>query len=253
MPMQWVSEMTAARMETEMNLTLLETLSLSAGYGGEPIIEDISVDTCEGEIVCVTGPNGSGKSTLLKAIVGHARLISGSVVIGGEKCARPSPEAIARMGVGYVPQHRDVFGALSVLENLEMGGYMLPKSAVGERIEEVMELIPRLRALSSRTASKLSGGERKMAAVGRVMMTRPRVLLLDEPTAGLSPAATVAFVNEQLRTVATSCAVLIVEQKAKAVRDVADRAYVLVAGKVRVHGPASEVLSDESLAQAYFT
>ena len=232
---------------------LLETVLLSAGYGGAPIIEDISVVTRYGEIVCVTGPNGSGKSTLLKAIVGHARLNSGSVLIGGEVCPRPSPEVIARSGVGYVPQHRDLFGALTVLENLEMGGYLLPKNDVAQRIEEVMEIVPRLRSLAPRTASKLSGGERKMAAVGRVMMTRPRVLLLDEPTAGLSPSATIAFVSEQLCKVATSCAVLIVEQKAKAVRDVAHRAYVLVAGKMRAEGPASEVLSDENLAKAYFT
>jgi branched-chain amino acid transport system ATP-binding protein len=231
----------------------LVVAGLTAGYKpGLPIVRDIDVSVSLREIVCITGPNGSGKSTLLKAILGQSLTMAGTVTINGSSTAGLAPDRIARLGVGYVPQYHDVFGPMSVMENLEMGGYLLGRRELADRIDEVMTLVPRLRDLRTRIASRLSGGERKMVAVGRVLMASPKLLVLDEPTAGLSPQATEAFVTEQLAVLPSrDRAVLIVEQKAMALRDVADRVMILVAGSVRRTGAAADLLTDETLAQAY--
>jgi branched-chain amino acid transport system ATP-binding protein len=231
----------------------LNLANVSAGYTADvAIVRDVDLQVALREIVCVTGPNGSGKSTLLRAILGQAKVLGGSITIDAANVVGMAPERIARLGVGYVPQHRDVFGPMTVTENLEMGGYGLPRREVGARMDEVMEIVPRLRDLRPRIANRLSGGERKMVAIGRVLMSAPQLLILDEPTAGLSPQATEAFVEEQLAILpGLDRAVLIVEQKALALRPVADRALILVAGSVRRSGSGAEILDDETLADAY--
>ena len=176
-----------AAAERSVTGVALETAELTAGYGGSPVIHGISLSVAPGEVVSIVGPNGSGKSTLLKSIVGVVETLSGRVVIGEADVTGRRSEDIARMGVGYVPQVDDVFAPLTVRENLEMGGYLLKSREVAPRIEHVLTVFPRLAEMMSRRAGKLSGGERKMLAMGRVLMLSPALVVLDEPTANLAP------------------------------------------------------------------
>ena len=152
---------------------VLRATAVSAGYDGRAIVHEIDVEATPGKVVSIVGPNGSGKSTLLKALVGVVPVLGGSVTVGETDITNFAPERVATMGVGYVPQIDDVFPPLTVKENLEIGGYLLPRREVGERIEGVLEFFPRLKSMMSRRAGKLSGGERKMLAMGRVLMLRP--------------------------------------------------------------------------------
>ncbi|MGA9859641.1 MAG: ATP-binding cassette domain-containing protein, partial [Solirubrobacteraceae bacterium] len=165
----------------------LRTEELTAGYGGSPVIHGVSISVAPGEIVSIVGPNGSGKSTLLKSVVGVVEVLSGTVRIGDRDTTGWASENIARIGVGYVPQIDDVFAPLTVRENLEMGGYLLKNREVNARIDHVMSVFPRLATMGSRRAGKLSGGERKMLAMGRALMLSPALVVLDEPTANLAP------------------------------------------------------------------
>jgi ABC-type branched-subunit amino acid transport system ATPase component len=165
----------------------LAVVSAEAGYGTVPIITDVSLEVRRGEIVTVVGPNGAGKSTLLKAIVGSLQLTAGEVRLAGNRVDHLATQQLARIGLGYVPQSDDVFTPLSVRENLLLGGYLCGRRVIQERVEQVYQLFPPLRGMQSRTAGKLSGGERKMLALGRALMSEPTVLVLDEPTANLSP------------------------------------------------------------------
>jgi ABC-type branched-subunit amino acid transport system ATPase component len=215
----------------------LVATDLAAGYGGDPVIRAVSVRAGSGQVISVVGPNGSGKSTLLKAIVGVLRVSAGRVAIRGRDVTNARPEDMARAGVGYVPQVDDVFAPLTVRENLEMGGYLLPRSQIAGRIEHVLTVFPRLGGMVRRPAGKLSGGERKMLAMGRVLMLQPDVFLLDEPTANLAPAIARTLLDEQVTTLAKSgAAVLIVEQRARAVLAVSDYTYVMGGGQLRMEG-----------------
>jgi ABC-type branched-subunit amino acid transport system ATPase component len=215
---------------------------VTAGYGRDPVIRGISVHASPGEVVSIVGPNGSGKSTLLKSLVGIVRVSSGRVLLGERDVTNLAPEEVARAGVGYVPQVEDVFAPLTVRENLEMGGYLLAASQVGPRIAHVLTVFPRLGTMVRRPAGKLSGGERKMLAMGRVLMLRPAVFLLDEPTANLAPAIARSLLDEHVRRLAEGgAAVLIVEQRAKAVLAISDRTYVLGGGELRMTGTPAEL------------
>ncbi len=214
---------------------------LVAGYG-TPVVREISLTVGKGEVVTVLGPNGSGKSTLIKAIAGQIPTMSGKVTLAGEDVTNRLSEQLAAMGVGYVPQERDVFPPLTVHENLLMGGYLLPKREVPDRVAEIYRILPRLAELRASTAGRLSGGERKLLAIGRVLMLRPQVMLLDEPTANLSPKATVEVLVEHVRRLADAgTAVLLVEQKAIRALEISDWAYILVNGSVRLAEPASKL------------
>ena len=214
---------------------------ITAGYGRDPVIRGISVQAAPGEVVSIVGPNGSGKSTLLKSMVGIVRVSrrAGSTsAIAMSRISRPE-EGSAGTGVGYVPQVDDVFAPLTVRENLEMGGYLLPAREVAPRIEHVLTVFPRLGTMARRAAGKLSGGERKMLAMGRVLMLQPAVFLLDEPTANLAPAIARSLLDEHVRRLAEGgAAVLIVEQRARAVLAISDRTYVLGGGEPRMSGTA---------------
>jgi branched-chain amino acid transport system ATP-binding protein len=215
---------------------------LTAGYGTAPVISDITMDVGLGEVVSVIGPNGAGKSTLLKAVTGRLRLMAGEITLGERDIADLPGERLARLGVGYVPQTRDVFDTLTVQENLEMGGYLLPKRQVAGRIDQVLEVFPSLADMRGRVASHLSGGERKMLAFGRVLMLEPNLLVLDEPTSNLSPDLSRVVLHEHVRRLADAgAAVLLVEQKALEALEVSDWAYVLVSGAVRMAGKAAEL------------
>jgi ABC-type branched-subunit amino acid transport system ATPase component len=230
----------------------LRAEGITAGYGGDPVIRGITVSAGPGQVVSLVGPNGSGKSTLLKGLVGVVRVSSGTVTVGGRQVTNMAPEEIARAGVGYVPQVDDVFGPLTVRENLEMGGYLLPRGEVAGRIDKVLTVFPRLAGMVGRSAGKLSGGERKMLAMGRVLMLDPGVFLLDEPTANLAPAIAVALLEEHVRGLAASgAAVLIVEQRARAVLAVSDRTYVLGGGEVRMEGTPAELSASPEFVESF--
>lgn len=225
---------------------------ITAGYGGDPVIRDITLRAEAGQVVALVGANGSGKSTLLKSMTGIVRVTAGTVSVGGTDVTRWAPEAVARAGVGYVPQVDDVFAPLTVRENLEMGGYLLRPARVRERIEHVVTVFPRLSQMLTRPAGKLSGGERKMLAMGRVLMLEPAVFLLDEPTANLAPAIARSLLEEHVRRLAeVGAAVLIVEQRARAVLAISDFAYVLAGGEVRMSGTPAELAASPAFTESF--
>jgi ABC-type branched-subunit amino acid transport system ATPase component len=224
----------------------LRAEGITAGYGGVPVIRDVSIAVGPAEIVAVIGPNGAGKSTLLKSLVGILRVTGGKVVLGSDDVTNRPPEELARRGVGYVPQVNDIFEPLTVLENLQMGGYLLPPSRVHARVEEVGQVFPALPPMLKRRADKLSGGERKMLAIARVLMLDPRVLILDEPTANLSPKLADTLLREHVtRLAATGKAVLLVEQRARAALQIANWTSVLVSGETRLEGRPQDLLLRE--------
>jgi ABC-type branched-subunit amino acid transport system ATPase component len=225
---------------------------VTAGYGGRPVIEGVSVSVAAGEVACVVGPNGSGKSTLLKSLVGIVPVMSGRVLFADRDITNRPAEDIARLGVGYVPQVDDVFAPLTVRENLEMGGYLLPRRGLAARIARVLDVFPRLGAMLERRAGKLSGGERKMLAMGRVLMLEPAVFLLDEPTANLAPAVAAALLRQHVLQLATAgAAVLIVEQRVRAALEISDRAYVLGGGRLRMAGSPAELAGSPDFVTSF--
>ena len=230
----------------------LRAEGVTAGYGGDPVIRGITMGADPGQVVSLVGPNGSGKSTLLKSLVGVLRISSGTVTVGGRRITNLAPEEIARASVGYVPQVDDVFAPLTVRENLEMGGYLLPRGQLAERIERVLAVFPRLSGLLGRSAGRLSGGERKMLAMGRVLMLDPGVFLLDEPTASLAPAVAGALLHDHVRGLAAGGAsVVVVEQRAKAVLAISDLTYVLGGGEVRMVGTPAELSSSPAFVDSF--
>src|SRR5690348_6672376 len=220
----------------------LRAEGVTAGYGAVPVIRNVSVAVGPSEIVAVIGPNGAGKSTLLKSLVGILRVTQGRVVFGDDDVTNRPPEELARRGVGYVPQVNDIFEPLTVLENLEMGGYLLPQRQIKARVEEVGTIFPALPPMLKRRADKLSGGERKMLAIGRVLMLDPKVLILDEPTANLSPKLADSLLREHVTRLANlGKAVLLVEQRARAALQIAAWTSVLVSGSIRLEGPPADL------------
>jgi branched-chain amino acid transport system ATP-binding protein len=230
----------------------LRAEGVTSGYGGVPVIRDVSISVGPAEIVAVIGPNGAGKSTLLKSLVGILRVTSGRVVLGEDDVTNRPTEELARRGVGYVPQVNDIFEPLTVLENLEMGGYLLPSSQIRARIEQVGTVFPALLPMLKRRADKLSGGERKMLAIGRVLMLDPRVLILDEPTANLAPRlADTLLADNVARLAAAGKAVLLVEQRARAALQIATWTAVLVSGSTRLEGRPRELLQREDFEELF--
>ena len=231
---------------------MLSLKDVVSGYGGPPIVRGVSAQVGSGEIVTIVGPNGAGKSTLLKAIAGLLRVGSGQVLLGGTDITNQRTSRLARLGLGYVPQSNDVFDPLTVRENLEIGGYRVPRPELGARIDEITGLLPALGALMGRRAAKLSGGERKMVAVGRALMSRPKVLLLDEPTSGLSAERSAQLLTRDIRALAESGAsVLLVEQKALAALEISHWGYVLALGRVVISAPAAQLLARPDLGEVF--
>jgi len=231
----------------------LRAEGVRAGYGAGDIIHGVSVSVAPGAVVSVVGPNGSGKSTLLKALTGVIRLSSGRILAGDRDITGLPPEEVARAGVGYVPQTDDVFAPLTVRENLEMGGYLLGSREVGARIERVTGVFPRLGQMLTRRAGRLSGGERKMLAMGRVLMVEPAVFLLDEPTANLAPQVAAELLTGHVRALAEAgAAVLVVEQRARAVLAISDYTYVLGGGQVLMAGTPARLAASPEFTESFF-
>ena len=231
-------------------MNALEIRNLIAGYGAQDVLKGVSLTVAPGEIVVVVGPNGAGKSTALKAAAGVAIVRSGSIRLGGEDIAGLTPERAAARGLGFTPQTDNVFPSLSVDENLSIGAILNPKTANQAR-ERVYGLFPDLRDHRSRPAGRLSGGQRQMVAMGRALMAAPKLLMLDEPTAGLSPAMTAHAFRMVERIREDGLPILMVEQNAKAALKIADRGYVLVGGRNRAEGPAADLLADPEIGRLF--
>ena len=203
-------------------------------------------------MISIVGPNGSGKSTLLKSLVGVVRVLDGTVKVGDTVITNMPSEEVAKIGVGYVPQIDDVFPPLSVKENLEIGGYLLARAEIRERIDAVLEFFPKLKVMMTRKAGKLSGGERKMLAMGRVLMLSPSVLVLDEPTANLAPIVATQLLEEYIRGFANfGSTVLLVEQRAKAALRISDHTYVLGGGRVVLEGAPAELQNNPIFVESF--
>ncbi|ALU12068.1 branched-chain amino acid ABC transporter ATP-binding protein [Ignicoccus islandicus DSM 13165] len=231
---------------------VIETINLVAGYGKMVILHGIDFYVYEKEIVTIVGPNGSGKSTLLKAILGIAKVISGKVLYKGKDITNERLDRISRMGIGYVPQTNNVFTNLTVKENLEMGAYIIKdKNEVKKRMEEVLEIFPDLRVRLNQLAGSLSGGERQMLAMARALMAKPSVMLLDEPTAALSPKYVDLVLNKIKEIRDSGVTIILVEQNARKGLEIGDRGYVLVTGKVAYTGPAREILEHPEIGKLY--
>ena len=230
--------------------TVLRVAGLSAGYGGPPIIDGVSLEVKKGKIAAIVGPNGAGKSTLLKAIMGVIKVSSGHVLLLDKDCTNMAPEKLVQHKLAYVPQVANTFPDLTVRENLEMGGY-IRRHGVHERIEELCELFPDLRKSLRRKAGALSGGQRSMLAMARGLMLDPEVMLLDEPSAGLSPLFQKALWEQIEAVAATGVGICVVEQNTRRSLRHADWGYVLVLGKNRLDGPAHELLHDQEVIDLY--
>ena len=225
---------------------------VSAGYNGVSVVSGVSISVGRREVVSVLGPNGAGKSTLLKAITGHVALLEGRILLGDEDVTNVRTDRLVRKGIGYVPQVNDVFSTLTVAENLEMGAYLLAHSEISQRMDEVIAIFPALDKLRGTTVSKLSGGERKMVAIGRVLMMRPTVLILDEPTSSLSSQLSRAVLEDQVgRLARTEIAVLLVEQKAQEALKISTWAYIMVGGVIQIAGPANELLTRRDIGEIF--
>lgn len=213
---------------------------VTAGYSRVPIVNDITVSVENSRLAAIVGPNGAGKSTFAKALVGVIRKTSGRVLVGDEDITHLPSHLIVRRGLAYVPQNQNVFGSLTVLENLEMGGFTR-EGGVRQRIDEVLDVFPDLRSASRKRASALSGGQQNMLAMARALMLDPRVIILDEPTAGLSPAYTDVVWQQVKRITQLGTAALVVEQNVDRAVAQADYVYVFVAGRNHTEGPAAQV------------
>ncbi len=223
---------------------------ITAGYGGPPVINGVSMVARRGAITAVVGPNGAGKSTLLKAIAGLIRPSAGKVTVMGVDVTGQPAERMVSKGLAYVPQVSNVFPELTIRENLDMGGYSR-KSGVHERIEQLLQLFPDLAASAHRKASTLSGGQRTMLALARGLMVDPAVLILDEPSAGLAPKFQ-ALIWERIESIrATNVAVLVIEQNTRETLRHAQWAYVLVLGQNRLEGAGRALLDDEEVINLY--
>ncbi len=228
----------------------LSIQGITAGYGGPPIIEQVSLTARRGAITAIVGPNGAGKSTLLKTVAGLIQPAAGRVFVEGKEVTGLPAERLVRRGIAYIPQVENVFPDLTIRENLDMGGY-IRKSGVRERIEQLFLLFPDLKVAAHRRASTLSGGQRTMLALARGLMVDPAVLILDEPSAGLSPKFQ-GLIWERIEQIrATNVAVLIVEQNTRETLRHAHWAYVLVLGRNRLEGAGHDLLEDDEVVNLY--
>ena len=216
---------------------------MTAGYGDGPdIISSCSITANRGEIVAILGPNGAGKSTAMKAMLGLLKLKSGSVTLNGEDISKINPQDRVKKGISFVPQTRNVFAELTVRENLEIGGF-LTEGSLENKIESIYSLFPVLSEKKSQVVGQLSGGQRQQVALGRALMSDPSVLMLDEPTAGVSPIVMDELFEHIIKVKKTNVAVIMVEQNAKQALIISDRGYVLVTGQNKFEGSGNDSVS----------
>jgi branched-chain amino acid transport system ATP-binding protein len=238
-------------MDSDAKDTILSVRDLIAGYGQSEVLLGVSLEIMRGEIVTMVGANGAGKSTTLRSIFGLTSIRSGQVKFAGKDITGHKPHELVRLGLAFVPQERSVFPSLTVLENLEMGGYIMSRENLLANTAAVFARFPHLRERSHQKAGTLSGGERQMLAIGRGLMTSPQLLMVDEPSLGLAPLI-VDAVFEQLQAIhAGGTTVFVVEQNARRALAIADRAYVLELGRIELQGTGSELLNNRDVQRSY--
>lgn len=232
---------------------LLEALDLSAGYGPFVILNDVSLRIFKGEIVALVGPNGAGKTTTLRTIMGLTTLYKGKIVLNGSDITKTSPHKRIELGVAMVPEGRGIFDTMTVIENLYMGAYnKRAREKLEESLEIVFSIFPRLKERKNQLAGTLSGGEAQMLAIGRALMARPKILLLDEPSQGLAPKVVIELFEIFKRLNREwDITLLLVEQHVKNALELADRAYVMETGRIILEGESKMLISDERLRKAY--
>ncbi len=231
-------------------MTFLSAKNMWGGYGAANILNDCSIEVDMGEVAVIVGPNGAGKSTAMKAIFGMLSLREGDVILGGESLKGLSPQERVKRGMGFVPQTHNVFPTMSVHENLEMGAFTRDDDFEGT-IEEVFDLFPILAEKRNQNAGELSGGQRQQVAVGRALMTKPQLLMLDEPTAGVSPIVMDELFERIIDVAATGISILMVEQNAKQALDIADKGYVLVQGSNAFTNSGKALLSNPEVRRTF--
>ena len=232
-------------------MAFFEGTQMTAGYGDGPdIISSCSISANRGEIVAILGPNGAGKSTAMKAMLGLLNLKSGSVTLDGEDISKISPQDRVKQGISFVPQPRNVFAELTVRENLEIGGF-LREEGLDQMIENIYNLFPILSEKKSQIVGQLSGGQRQQVALGRALMSEPSVLMLDEPTAGVSPIVMDELFEHIIKVKKTNVAIIMVEQNAKQALSISDRGYVLVTGQNKFEGSGEELLNDPEVRRSF--
>lgn len=233
-------------------MALLELNNVTSGYGKMVVLEKIDMYVNEGEIVSLLGPNGAGKTTLLNTISGLADIFEGDIIFNGVSIKGRSPDKIAAMGIGYSPQQQNIFPNFTVEENLILGAYLRKDREVKKDIEEIFEIFPEIERRRHNLAKTLSGGERQMLAVARALMLKPKLLLCDEPTAGLAPkvASMLARKMKEIRERGTT--IIMVEQNAKIALSVSDRTYILAGGRIVSHDSSANLLMKKDLEQLYF-
>ena len=224
--------------------------AMTGGYGDADILHECTIGVDEGEIAVVVGPNGAGKSTAMKAVFGMLGLRSGRVLMNGEDITALKPQERVRKGMGFVPQTNNVFPSLTVLENLEMGAFVRADD-VADTLSQVLDLFPVLKEKAGQPAGELSGGQRQQVAVGRALMTQPKVLMLDEPTAGVSPIVMDELFDRIIEVARTGIAILMVEQNAKQALHIADKGFVLVQGRNRYTDTGKALLADNDVRKAF--
>ncbi len=232
-------------------MAYFEGAKMTAGYGDGPdIISSCSITANRGEIVAILGPNGAGKSTAMKAMLGLLKLKSGSVILNGEDISKINPQDRVKKGISFVPQTRNVFAELTVRENLEIGGF-LTEGNLENKIESIYSLFPILSEKKSQVVGQLSGGQRQQVALGRALMSDPSVLMLDEPTAGVSPIVMDELFEHIIKVKKTNVAVIMVEQNAKQALSISDRGYVLVTGQNKFEGSGNDLLEDPEVRRSF--
>ena len=231
-------------------MTALVGTAMTGGYGGADILKGCTISVESGEIAVIVGPNGAGKSTAMKAMFGMLDLRAGSVLLNGEDITSLPPQHRVQRGMGFVPQTQNVFTSMTVEENLEMGGF-IRSDDFSDTIEEIYNLFPVLREKRAQPAGELSGGQRQQVAVGRALMTQPKVLMLDEPTAGVSPIVMDELFDRIIDVARTGIAILMVEQNAKQALAIADRGYVLVQGENRYTDSGDALLANPDVRRAF--
>jgi branched-chain amino acid transport system ATP-binding protein len=228
----------------------LSAVGMTGGYGGADIIKGCDITVERGEIAVVVGPNGAGKSTAMKAVFGMLTLREGTVTLDGEDITRLAPQDRVRKGMGFVPQTRNVFVSMTVQENLEMGAFIRDDD-IGETMEQVFDLFPILREKRNQPAGELSGGQRQQVAVGRALMTQPKLLMLDEPTAGVSPIVMDELFDKILEIAETGIAILMVEQNARHALEIANHGFVLVQGENRYTDTGKALLANPDVRRSF--